>query len=227
MPTSAKPHTNGQPRRRGTKAETRERLIGATLDLLHSGGETAVSTVSVTRGAAVVQSVFYQHFANVEECLAVAAERVTSEIREAVAASRRQMFEAGPGAGEDLERGYRDMFGLVSRQRPLMQLFLRHRSDPLALNGVMHRFARGLSSDLAEQLMGQFTRAGVKSPPTNWVEALADDLVAMSLAAIEAFLEGRGPTVEDSARRLAACSTAMFLAVMQAMPGKTSSRGPA
>ena len=111
------------------------------------------------------------------------------------------------------------MFGLASRQRHIMKLFLRYRSDPLALHGVMYEFARGLSADLAEQLVAKYGDAGLNALPAGWVGALADDLVAVSLSAIEAFLEGRGPTVEGAVRRLAVCSTAMVVAVIQAKPG--------
>jgi AcrR family transcriptional regulator len=207
MPQSAKQGPSKQPRRRGTKEQTRERLLAAALELLHAGGEAAVTTVSVTRAAGIAQSAFYQHFANVEECLAVAADRACRDIREAVAEHRRRMYETGPGTGPDLEQAYRDLFGLVSRQRALLQLFLRHRSDPLALGGVMHRFARGLRSDLAEQLAGQARRAGLSRVSPAGMEALAESLIGASLAAVEAYLEGRGPGVEESARLLAAFTT--------------------
>lgn len=224
MAKRTKSLANGRPRRRGTKDQTREQLIRAILELLHAGGEDAVTTVSVTRTARLAQSMFYQHFANVEECLAVAAERITNELREAVALRRQRMYDAGPGAGEDLERFYRDTFALASHQRPIVQLFLRHRSDPLALKGVLYRFGRGLSSDLAGQLGAQLARAGCAAPP-GWVEAVAENLMAASLATLEAFLEGRGPSVEESARLLAAFSTAACLGVIEAMPKSRAGGG--
>jgi AcrR family transcriptional regulator len=225
MPNPSNQRLNGrQPRRRGNKAQTRERLVAATLELLHGGGEAAVSTVSVTRAAGIAQSAFYQHFANVEECLAVAAERVTRQIREAVASARRQMYETGPGSGEDRLRFYRDVFGLVSEERPVVRLFLRYRSDPLALNGVMYRFARDLSSDLARQLGEQAERLGLSAPPADWLEALADNLMAASLAAIEAHLEGRGPAVEESVRLLAAFSSGACCGVFEALKTRISHR---
>ena len=91
-----------------------------------------------------------------------------------------------------------------------------YRSDPLALNGVMYRFNRTLSSDLADQILAKHGEAGLKYLPPGWLDGLADDLVAVSLAATEALFEGRGPTVEQSARRLAVCATAMVQAVIQA-----------
>jgi AcrR family transcriptional regulator len=212
-------------RSRGIKAQTREQLIASALELLHSGGETAVTTVSVTRGAGIVQSAFYQHFANVEECLAVAAEQVTRQIRESVASARQRMYDARgeiddsrPEVGKDLEESYRRMFKMVSRQRGVTQLFLRYRSDPLALNGVMHRFARGLSSDLAAQLTERAVKAGHKAPPRDWIAALADNLGAACLAAIDAHLQRRGPSLDESARLLAAFSRGACRAVFEALP---------
>ncbi len=216
MPAPAKPHANGRPRRRGTKAETRERLIGATLDLLHSGGETAVTTVSVTRAAAVVQSVFYQHFANVAEVLATSAERAANYIREAVASARSEMYRSGPGTGKDLEQFYRLVFALAFEQRPIVELFLRYRTDPLALNGVMARLARDLRVDLTHDLAEQSARAGLSHLSLTWIEAVADNLIGASLSAIEARLEGRGPDVEESARLLAAFTTGACLGVIEA-----------
>jgi AcrR family transcriptional regulator len=206
MPHSTRQASSDRPRRR-SGAQTRERLLAAALDLLHAGGEAAVTTVSLTRAAGIVQSAFYQHFSNVEECLATAAERICRDIREAVANHRRRMYESGPGTGPNLEAAYRDLFGLVSRQRALMQLFLRYRTDPLALGGVMHRFARDLRTDLAGQLAGQVRKAGLPDPPPAWLEALAESLVGASLAAVEAYLEGRSPGVEEAARLLAAFTT--------------------
>ena len=199
--------------RRGITTPTRERLLGAALELLQTGGESAVTTVSVTHAAGVVQSAFYRHFSNIGECLVEAVENATAEIREAVAGARRRMYEKGPGTGTDLEQSYREMFDLVEGQRGLVGLLLRYRSDPLALNGVMYRFAQGLSADLAEQLAEQVLRAGLTAMPAVRMRALADYLIAVSLAAIEAHLDGRGPTVRESARILAAFTTGACQAV--------------
>ncbi len=202
------------PRKRGTRKETRERLLRAVLKLLTEGGESAVTTVSVTREAGCAQSAFYQHFANVEECLALAAKQVTDELRPRIADARQRMYEINSGTQEELIQSYRDMFELARSQPAIVRLFLRYRADSLALNGVMHRFARGLATDLANQLTAQAKRAGV-TPPTDHVEALAELLIATSLAALEMFLEGRGPDVETSARILATTSNASALAVFE------------
>jgi AcrR family transcriptional regulator len=217
MPASRKPNPAARPRPRRTRAQTRERLLAAALELLHHGGEAAVTSVSVTRATGIAQSAFYRHFANVEECLAAAAERAVDEIRTAVASDRRRMFESGPGTGDDVERSLRAMFAMADRQRPIQQLFLRHRSDPRALNGVMYRFERGLVRDLAEQLTGRAAKAGVREPPAEAVEALADYLVGACLSAIAAFLDGRGPGADQSARLLAAFATGACRAVYEVL----------
>lgn len=215
MAKPAVPTSNVRLHSRGTKAQTRELLIRATLELLHSGGEDAVTTVSVTRATGVVQSMFYHHFVNVEECLAVAAERTAGHIREAVAEARRAMYLAG-GQGRELEQFYRDVFGLASAQRPTVELFLRHRTDPLALGGVMHRLAADLRSDLARDMTEQAGRAGLPTLPTGWVEAVADHLMGASWSALEAWLTGRGLGIEESARVLAAFTTGACLGVIEA-----------
>jgi TetR/AcrR family transcriptional regulator, fatty acid biosynthesis regulator len=222
MPTVRKSSAKRRPR--GTKAQTRERLLQAALDLLERGGEAAVTTVGVTQGAGIAQSAFYQHFANVEECLAVVAEQITSEIRAFVLSTRRKRFEAATDEGDQLEAAYRNMFKLASRQRSIHRLFLRYRSDRLALNGVMYRYARGLSADLADQLMERAVQAGCAAPRRDWIGAVAENLVAASEAAIEAHLDRRGPPPDMSARVLAAFTRGAWKAVLEAM--QTGSSAP-
>jgi TetR/AcrR family transcriptional regulator, fatty acid biosynthesis regulator len=214
------PLSSSKRRRRGTKAQTRERLIQSALELLEIGGEAAVTTTSVTARAGIAQSAFYLHFANVEECLAVVAQQITDEIRKFVADTRRARMEAPSGTA--LEEAYRNMFKLASRQRSIHRLFLRYRSDRLALNGVMYRFARGLSADLAESLAHRAVQAGCQAAPAEWIAAVADHLVAASLAAIEAHLDRRGPPPEESARLLAAFTDGAWKAVLRAMQTRAS-----
>jgi TetR/AcrR family transcriptional regulator, fatty acid biosynthesis regulator len=205
-------------RTRGTKAQTRARLLQAALDLLDTGGESAVTTVAVTQKAGIAQSAFYQHFANVEECLAAVAEQITSEIRMFVAEARRKRVEAGLNLGDQLEESFRNMFKLASRERSIHRLFLRYRSDRVTLNGVMYGFARGLSADLAKHLTQRALQAGHKAPSAEWIEAASDNLVAISHAAIEAHLDRRGPSPEVSAQVLAAFTRGAWKAVLDAMP---------
>jgi AcrR family transcriptional regulator len=219
MPSVRKPASKRRPR--GTKAQTREQLLQSALHLLETGGEAAVTTVRVTQGAGIVQSAFYQHFANIEECLAIVAEQITTEIRTFVANTRRKRYETPSSRGDQLEEAYRNMFRLASQQEKIHRLYLRYRSDKVALNGALYRFARGLSADLAEHLKERAVRAG-KAPAQDWIMALAENLVATSQAAIEAHLDGRGPAPEVSARLLAATTRAVWKAVLDAMP--TASR---
>lgn len=174
-PTAYRPALSRSRREQETFSvgETRQRLVGAALELLQGGGESAVSTVSVTRAAGIAQSAFYQHFANVGEWLAAAAERAACAIREAVAGARRDMYQSWTGTGAELEQFYRAVLGLTLEQRPVVELFLRYRTDPLALGGVMHRLAGDLRPDLARDLAEQVARAGLGALPPGWVEAAA------------------------------------------------------
>jgi AcrR family transcriptional regulator len=214
---------SGKIRKRGTRAATRERLLTATLELLHGVGETAISTVSVTRLAGIAQSAFYQHFANVDECLSVVAERVTNEIRTIVSNSRREMFESSAGDGKDIEIMMRCMFAMAEKERAINQLFLRYRSDPLALNGIMYRFGRGLVTDLAEQMTERAVQAGLR-PGAKQMEALAEFMVGACWSAIEAFLDGRGPGVEESSRLLAVFLTNARRGVFDSLKTRKNAR---
>jgi AcrR family transcriptional regulator len=192
MPSIVRTSPKQRRRRRSTKAETRERLIAAAVKLLHKGGESAVTTVSVTREAGITQSAFYQHFANVGDCLGAAADRACREIREAVENHRQRMLETRSGGAADLERAYRDMFGLATRQRPIMELFLRHRSDPLALGGAMYRLARGLSSDLGGRLAARAAREGIQDPPADLIESPRTDWRPLEERQVNVSLGTRG-----------------------------------
>jgi AcrR family transcriptional regulator len=214
MPDTSRQKPQGRRRKRSTLAETRKQLVRATLELLYRGGEPAVTTVSVTRAAGIVQSAFYRHFANVDECLAAAAEEVTTEIRAALAGARKQMYDERARV-EDLEHFFRYLFDLAERQRPIMALFIRFRSDPLALNGVMYRFSRAIVSDLAELLATGAVKLGVRKPNLHRVGALALGLVGAWTSAIEAILDGRGPPLDESVRLLAAFSAGAAKAVYE------------
>jgi TetR/AcrR family transcriptional regulator, fatty acid biosynthesis regulator len=203
MPAKPKLNLDSRPRRRGTRAETRERLLTATVKLLHRSGEAAISTVSVTRLAGIAQSAFYQHFASVEECLSAAAERVTSELRTTVADARQRMFDAGPLTAAIVEPLMRDMFEMAQSKRAIHQLFLRYRYDPLSLNGVVYRYGRGTVTDLAVQLTAEAAKVGLRRPGSAKMEALADLLSGACWSAIEAFLDGRGPGIDVLSRLLA------------------------
>lgn len=186
-------------RRRGTAAETRRRLVAATLELLRTGGEAAVTTVSVTQAAGIAQSAFYRHFSRVEDCLVAAAAEGAAAIRAAVADSRR----ATTPEPLDWVRFYQGLFDLVETQRPLAELFLRYHADRLALGGIMSRLFDDLCADLAADLSRQLTLLGLTAPPG--VAALVSEaLVASFLASAEAFLRGTPP---GSAERAAVLAT--------------------
>ena len=114
---------------------------------------------------------------------------------------------------------------LATRQRPMLELFLRYRTDPLALGGVMHRLDGDLRADLARDLAEQAGRAGL-TMAADWVDALADNLTGACLSAIEARLSGRGPGAEESARLLAAFTTGACLGVIEASRSHAEGRHP-
>lgn len=206
-------------RRRGTKAETQQRLLSAVLKLLQEGGVSSISTVSATREAGMVQSAFYQHFNNLDECLAVAAGTVASQIRASVANARRTMYQSGAGSGQDLEKFFWGVLQLAAQQRSVVLLFLRYRTDPLALNGVMYRLGKDLEADLARDLNDVVGKSGLFGLSPRCVEAVACNLMAASLASVEMSLSEPDLDNQELARLLAAFSEGACAAVVKSVNG--------
>lgn len=200
-------------RRRGTKAETRHRLLLAVLKLLQDSGETSLSTVSATREAGMVQSAFYQHFSNLDECLAEAAGMVASQIRDSIANARRAMYQTSSGSGRDLANFFLGVLALAAQQRSVMLLFLRYRTDPLALNGVMYRLGKDLETDLAKDLNEVAGKHGLSGLSPRCVEVVAANLMAASLASVDMSLTNRDLDHHELAKLLAAFSEGACAAV--------------
>lgn len=176
-----------------------------------------MTSVSVTKEAGCAQSAFYQHFAHVKECLIAATEQVTTKIRAAVTVARQKMYEKDNQSDEDLIRFFGEMIQMALDHRAVMQLFLRHRSNPLALNGLMYRFSRDLVLDLAKQMSDHLDHRSLPIPPGEQVEAVAEQVMGATFASLEAILEGRGLGIEETARTLAILTSAGATAVYHAI----------
>ncbi|WP_435155331.1 TetR/AcrR family transcriptional regulator [Amycolatopsis sacchari] len=76
------------------RAARRERLLAAALDLLGTGGSSAVSVRAVCRGAKLTERYFYESFADREELVTAVYEQVAAELRQA-------LVDAVPDRGAD------------------------------------------------------------------------------------------------------------------------------
>src|SRR5262245_58479594 len=80
-------------------AETRGRLIDATIDLLYSSGYAATTTISVAKRAGVSRGAMMHHFRSRAELLLTVAEHILAQ-------QRRERVEGLANAGHGLERFY-------------------------------------------------------------------------------------------------------------------------
>lgn len=202
--------------RREQRAATRERLIQATLDLLRSGGAAAVSTVSVTRQAGIVQSGFYMHFKNTDEALRVAAERAAEQIGDYVAATRREMHRLDPDDLDLLREHCEKMLELFLREQNFVEIFLHHRNDKTSLGEVLRELAQQLHSDLVEDLRNViFERRRVSAKERERISLQADIILAAALATGEALIKREVRDIRVAADLLAvnimAATDAAFL----------------
>jgi TetR/AcrR family transcriptional regulator, fatty acid biosynthesis regulator len=190
--------------RRVTKERTRQKLIEATLRVLHEHGPAALTTGRIANAAGLAQPTFYVHFADMEDALTQAAaaveERLLAKLRE---------FRAELDV-RDPEEGVRSIFRSTVRalvaEPHLTQLYLRHRHDVDSPLG--RRFRHGTHrarTELAEDLQGM----GV---PVGNLDAHAEAVVGMTLGIIEALLEGRLDNRDDAVEALVHICTASLRA---------------
>lgn len=172
--------------RKEAKARTRAKLIDALIELTRAEGVGALSTIAVTRAAGIAQSVFYDHFKDMDEALSVAAETVGATLRANIAAARDQLDLAAPAG--PIRASYAAAVDGLLAEPVLTELLLRHRRDPLSplgacMRGILEHARADIIADLAR--LGA-TDANLPDPAMH-----AEMFVAMTLTAVEGLLDGR------------------------------------
>ena len=205
-PTPHRPTNGSRPvrRQRGTKEETRLRLIEAAIKLIRKRGVEAISTVSVTEAAGFAQSSFYMHFKNVDECLRAAAEKVAGEARAFIAEHRRRTHEA---AGADPAASLlhlQAVLRLFVEQRSFAELLVRHRHDRSPLGRMFRKMQDGVRADLIADSWRFAESLGVRRKHYDRVAMQAEFIHANVMAAGEALLAGRYADADLLAAELAA-----------------------
>ena len=172
------------------RAATRERLIEAAIEIIRKRGSDALSTVSVTRAAGIVQSGFYAHFDDVDDCKQAAAEHVAARIRRVVAEHRR----AGQQKTADLPSvtdHFEMILSLYQEERWFSELFLRYRYDRSPIGLVFRQLMDQMRTDLAADLRAQFEPLLPPGHNPLLFAAHAELLQGMVIHAGEAMNEGR------------------------------------
>lgn len=203
------------------KARTRERFIGAATDLLLRQGRSALSVSAVSRELGVNHSLFYQHFTDMDDCLAAAATQVLDELIPIDRERRRQVLRNLGLHRRATEQHLREALDRWLEHQPFVEMLLSHRleSSPMgqafaeALEQVrrayaedMWELARTLSLPRVTQAMADMT-ADVQLDHWLWAlevavrgraeerTAIAAALADLALASTHAFVaRGRVPS---------------------------------
>ena len=172
--------------RKANKERTRNKLIQATLKILHKQGPTALTTGRIAQAAGVAQPTFYVHFKDMDEALEEAAAVVGESIR-----TRLSEFRDGLEDGASPQAALRHAFttgveALVADRRSA-ELFLRHRRD--VANPLGRRW-RELTDVAREDLIKDLHARGVGKLVDDLV-VLADTIIGLVLTTVESILDGR------------------------------------
>lgn len=207
------------PRRRGRKPNStinRGSILDAAITLALENGPEALSTVRIARAMDIVQSGFYAHFKNMDDCITALALRIDVDVRAPIAARMAALRQSNPSDAVTLTTYYDGLFDLIEDTGPLMELFLRYRQDRSPLGVVLGRGESALVEDLTDHLDAIMpSDAGAPALAGRSAEerrqacyVMARFLVRQTFEGIRMWREGQLPRA--AAARLLAEQTAVF-----------------
>lgn len=187
-------------RKRRDGEATRERILAATIELLSEEGLGGVSTGRLASKAGVVQSGFYAHFASLDECVLVAAERIGGRLRDLLV---QRMYEEDTVDPDSLARFLEELFARFEPHWTFVELMLRYRRDPSPLGKVMRDFYDRVRQDLLENLTEVAPELNVQEHERRLLAPAANSILTQFVAALEGIKEGWTPDRETLAKHLA------------------------
>ncbi len=137
--------------RKANKERTRQKLIQATLTVLHKQGASALTTGRIAAEAGVAQPTFYVHFNGMDDALSQTAAQVAEESLQNLVG-----FRSAVGVGSPIEMiryAFASSIDNLMEQPELTELYLRHRLDvdsPLGRGWT--EITNKARADLAEDL---------------------------------------------------------------------------
>lgn len=195
--------------RKAAKERTRQRLIEATLEVLHEQGRNALTTGRIAEAAGVAQPTFYVHFRDMEDALTQAAEfagkRLLSRFKEV-----RSDMTLAPPTDRVRQMYAATVRGLIGEPQ-LAELFLRHRRDVASPLGKRWR---EITDRGREDLIDDFRRIGLDQFLPD-IEVYAELVVGMTFGLAEGMLDGRIEDREAALDTVTAFSQAAFLTLYE------------
>lgn len=192
-----------------TKRTTRQSLVEAAVAVLRREGASAVTTQRLTEEVGIVQSGFYRHFANIDECLLAAGEEAGRKLRDAISEDR---LRHGLAAGDDpvaLTEHLGMMLQITREDWPFIEFAGRFRHERTDLGRALARAWRGVEDDIAKHLVEVARRKGVRLEPTR-VKRLAAVTFAVILSVGEQERRSATRSRQNAAKHLAAMISSLI-----------------
>ena len=181
---------DGKLTRKQAKARTRQKLIAALLEISREHGMAGLSTTRIAKLAGVSQSVFYDHFSDMNDALGIAAEQVGARVRTAMTAQREHIEPGNPA--EAVRATFAAGIQGLLDEPMLAELLLRHRRDP---DSPLGECIRNILADARADVIRDMERIGLRDAMPR-LEMHADMFVAMGLSMVEGLLDGRYQDIE-------------------------------
>jgi TetR/AcrR family transcriptional regulator, fatty acid biosynthesis regulator len=169
--------------RRVTKERTRQKLIDATLRVLHEHGPGALTTGRIANAAGLAQPTFYVHFSDMEDALTAAAAAVEERLLVRLREYRSELSMRDPETG--VRNVFRATVKALMAEPQLTQLYLRHRHD---VDSPLGRRFRDGTQRARRELAEDLAALGI---PSGVAVTHAEAVVGMTLGIVEALIEGR------------------------------------
>lgn len=180
--------------RREAKAVTRQRLLGAALEILDEDGESGLTTVAITRRAGIAQSTFYVHFTDTSDLLHSLVDDLAAERRRLTREARR---EARTTHNEPARRDtYRVPLNYLVAHPRLTRLLLASRGDSSPVGQWSREIHQGSRVALIEDLAAAGMSAGT-AKDRRQVQMIADAIIGMTEALAMGYIEGRYDNLDE------------------------------
>ena len=166
----------------------RDDWLDAAEGVVLRDGPDALRTGRIAKELGVVQSGFYAHFTNMDECLAALADRIDGRVRVPLSEGMARLRGVDAGAVDELTPYFTDVLSLVRRENRLMRIFLRFRRDHSPIGQAMQHFRDRLIADLADHLDAILPPHRTAARRAQHCRAMASLLFVNSLAGIESWM---------------------------------------
>jgi AcrR family transcriptional regulator len=187
-------------RRAEQQAETRRRIVAATLDLYQARGYSATTTRAVAEAADVVPATVRNHFPTLSDLAQAAGEQILADL----APPDPSILDGLPTAGARVERLARELVAFFERSEDWWSLLQREPELARAWAGVAERYERSFDrllraalGPLADDPVAMVVAATTIGPPLHYALRGAG---LSAMAAVDAQLSLIAPWLETASR---------------------------